>query len=211
MRYTATYHAPLGETRIDLVSNTHTDGVPLLNRLFFRRTTIDLNAQSLPLAVAILTSDLCSEVFEFGNIKIANDYAAAIRHVLGPDVAISNVDGLNRNLSTGELDVIAGRAGEIGTIRPAGDLASSRVDWNGDFVSVDARSSASFSFGSVQTNALYFAGATRVSIAIGLMAGRDKIRTLYVPGRLDQELEVIGTALFMVGIELQLVDGERSS
>lgn len=205
MRYAASYHAPLGETRIELVSNTHTDGVPLLSRMQFRRVSIDLNAQSLPLAVAILTSHLCSEVFEFGSMKIANDYAAAIRHVLGPDVAISNVDGLNRNLSTGEFDVIAGCAGETGTIPPSSDLAAMRVDWNGDFVSAKTRTSASFSFGAVQTNALYFADATRVSIAVGLMAGRDRIRTLYVPGTVSPQLEVIRTALFMVGIELRLV------
>lgn len=51
----------------------------------------------------------------------------------------------------------------------------------------------------------------RVSISIGLSSGRDKIRTLYVPRKLDPELEVIGTALFIVGVELQFVDGEWSN
>jgi hypothetical protein len=57
----------------------------------------------------------------------------------------------------------------------------------------------------VQTNALYFADAFRVSVAIGLLFGRDRCRTLIVPaptgaaGRVGTIVE----ALRIVGITLQ--------
>ncbi len=104
MLYKASYFEPLGETRIELVANTHSDSWPMLRRLNFRKMPIDLATQSVPLATAILTHAYCGDVFEFAGLKIGSDYADAIRALLPAQANVINVDGFNRSFSTGEVE-----------------------------------------------------------------------------------------------------------
>lgn len=213
MRFNASYLETLGETRVELVSNTYSDAWPMLRRIVFRKLPIDLNAQSLPLAVAVLTRSYCGDMFEFGGMKIGSDYADAIRTLLGPQANIVNVDGFHRSFSTGEVDVMVGRAGKSAP-SPAhvGSAPLARVDWSGDFVDAESRSSSGFAFGAVQTNAAFFADAFSVSVAVGLLFGRDRCATLHVtetPGE-TADVEVIREALRIVGVTLEFT-GARPS
>jgi hypothetical protein len=206
MQYKASYFELLGETRIDLVSNAYSDAWPMLRRLTFRKMPIDLEAQCLPLATAILTRNYCGDVFEFAGVKIGSDYADAIRALLSPQTNVVNVDGFNRTFSTAEVDIVVNRAGKAATLPPNGGAAPlARVDWSGDFVDQQTRSSANFAFGAMQTNALYFADPFSVSVAVGLLFGRDRCGTLFVsPAATDRkQYEAVREALRIIGITLE--------
>ena len=205
MLYKATQVEALGETRIDLASNCYSDAWPLLRRLTFRKARIDLTSQSLPLACAVLTKDYCGDLFEFPGIKIGSDYADAIGLLLGPGVNVAGVDGFSRGLSSGEFDVITSRAGTpIGAAVGRDSTPLIQVDWSGDFVDASTRSSRGFVFGTIQTNAGLFADTFSVSVALGLLAGRDRCRTLYVaePALSRDQYEMIREALRIVGVTL---------
>jgi len=212
MKAEARYDEVLGETRVDVASNCYTDTLPLLPAILFRQGEFDLKSQSLPLAVAILTAPYCGEVFEFAGMKIGADYADAIRLLLRPGANINTVDGHHRTISTGELDLVCDKA-RIDRSAPivprlADAVPVIRLDWSGDFVFPETRSSALHAFGQVHTNAEIFADETRVSIALGLLYGRDRIRNLYVQPRAPEGLDGfdrIGTALARVGVELCLL------
>lgn len=205
MLYKASYFEPLGETRIELVANSHSDSWPMLRRLIFRKTPIDLGTQSLPLAAAILTRAYCGDVFEFAGIKIGSDYADAIRVLLPAQANVVNVDGFNRSFSTGEVDVAVNRAGKAATSEShAGNIPLARVDWSGDFVDVTTRNSAGFAFGTVQTNAALFADPFSVSVAVGLLHGRDRCGKLFVspPATDRRHYDAVSQALRIVGVTL---------
>lgn len=213
MKFEASYDPVLGETRVELASNCYTDALPMLPVIIFRQQDIDLKSQSLPLAVAILTARYCGEVFEFAGTKIGVDYADAIRMVLREGANINNVDGHFRTISTGEVDVVCEKArGDRGTPvvpRLPDTIPLTRLDWSGDFVFPETRSSALHAFGQVHTNAEFFADQTRVSIALGLLYGRDRVRNLYVEGPAEDgvgELGGIGAALATVAVDLCLLD-----
>jgi hypothetical protein len=78
------------------------------------------------------------------------------------------------------------------------------VNWSGDFVETAKRTSAGFQYGSVQTNAQFFADAFSVSVAVGILAGRDRCGTLHVPGATDcpKDHRALAEALRIVGIQL---------
>lgn len=205
MHYKASYSDNLGETNIELTSNTYADAWPMLRRIIFRKLPIDLNAQCLPLATAVLTRSYCGDVFEFAGIKIGSDYSEAIRTLLSPQANIVSVDGFNRTFSTGELDVMVSCAGKESpppTQTSGAPLA--RIDWSGDFVDPATRSSAGFAFGSVQTNAAFFADPFSVSIAVGLLFGRDRCGHLFVaqPAADRRQYECVREALRIVGVTL---------
>lgn len=212
MRYGASFAGGLGETRIELSSNTYSDAYPLLRRLVFRKMPVDLKSQGLALATAILTERYCGDVFEFSGIRVGSDYAEAIRTVLGEGTNIVNVDGMNRTFASGELDVAAHRASEPPPgVSADGATPLTRVDWSGDFVEAQTRTSAGFAFGAVQTNALYFADALRVSVAVGLLFARERCRTLYVPApeRQAPRQAALVEALRIVGVTLEMVPAPR--
>jgi len=205
MHYKASYNETLGETHIDLTSNNYSDAWPMLRRLVFRKMPIDLGAQCLPLATAILTRSYCGDVFDFGGIRVGSDYADAIRTLL-PQANIVHVDGFNRTFSTAEVDVIVNRAGKTpASPQHAGNAPLARVDWSGDFVNAESRSSRGFAFGAVQTNAAFFADPFSVSVAVGLLFGRDRCGNLYVshPPADRRLYETIREALRTVGITLE--------
>lgn len=205
MHYKASYSDSLGETNIELTSNTYADAWPMLRRIIFRKLPIDLNAQCVPLATAVLTRSYCGDVFEFAGIKIGSDYAEAIRTLLSPQANIVSVDGFNRTFSTAELDVMVSRAG-ITAPPPLhnGGAPLARIDWSGDFVDTSTRSSAGYAFGSVQTNAALFADPFSVSVAVGLLFGRDRCGHLLVaqPATDRRQYECVREALRIVGITL---------
>ena len=205
MLYKASYFEPLGETRIELVANSHSDSWPMLRRLIFRKMPIDLAAQSVPLATAILTHAYCGDVFEFAGLKIGSDYADAIRALLPAQANVINVDGFNRSFSTVEVDIAVNRAGKAATSEPhAGSVPLARVDWSGDFVDVTTRNSAGFAFGAMQTNAALFADPFSVSVAVGLLYGRDRCGKLFVspPATDRKHFEAVSEALRIVGVTL---------
>jgi hypothetical protein len=210
MRYNASFAGNLGETRIELESNTYSDAYPMLRRLVFRKMPVDLKSQALALATAILTERYCGEVFEFSGVRVGSDYAEAIRTLLGERTNVVHVDGMNRAFSTGEIDVLSCRATDaMPRVTADGNTPLARVDWSGDFVDPETRSSSGFAFGNVQTNALYFADAFRVSVAIGLLFGRDRCRTLIVPapgphartGAIAEALRIVGITLHTMALE----------
>lgn len=212
MKYIATKDEKLAEVRIELSGNCYTDSTPLLPRMVFRKAPVDVSSQSLALAAAILTRTYCGEQFEFVGAKIGNDYAEAIRSVIGRDVNIGNVDGFHRKLSTAELDIIADEATSYRKSPPKlsnlDSLPLTVVTWSGDFVDVTTKSSQEFTFGTYFTNAPLFASKELVNIAIGLIHGRDKCRRLFVrdseEGPRFEVLAQIKEALRMVSIDLVL-------
>jgi hypothetical protein len=208
MRYAPSFVSSLGEARIEFNSNCYTDAYPLLATLWIRKLPVDLHAPTFALAGAILSSRYCGSVFEFGGVRLGEDYAEAIRIVLGRDVNVLNVDGLNRSLATAEQDVIASRAGRaIPATKSVDGTPIARVEWSGDFVDAATATSAGFFFGGVQTNALYFADEARVSVAMALLFGRDRCRdiTIAADARTRKALVPVGDALRVVGISLSIV------
>lgn len=210
MRYQASYDDVLGETHVQLSSNCYTDAFPLLQTIVFRKQEIDLQSQSLPLACAILTARYCGEVFEFSGAKIGNDYAETIRRIIGPNTNVTSVDGHHRTISSGELDILSERARADQRAEPMqrsrDNTAFTRIDWSGDFVSTDTRNSQHYAFGAYHTNAEFFASGAHVSIAIGLLHGRDRCRNLFVATDKDSsvaELRALGDALRCVSVSLE--------
>jgi hypothetical protein len=65
-------------------------------------------------------------------------------------------------------------------------------------------------FGTIQTNAGFFADATRVSIALGLLVGRDRCRNLYVTAETDDGLDDLARALQVIGVTLVLLPGSAA-
>jgi hypothetical protein len=197
-----------GETHIELISNTFSDAWPMLKRITFRKASIDLKAQSLPLAAALLTRAYCGDVFEFEGVRIGSDYADAIQCLFSSRVNVLNVDGANRSFSTGELDFAVSKAGhERAMLRSPGRAPLVQIDWSGDFVDPEARSSQGFAYGGVHTNAQFFADDFTVSVAIGLLMARDRCATLAVapPARTSHDLKAVHEALRIVGVALETV------
>lgn len=212
MRYIATLDVAMGETRIEMESNCYTDAYPMLRQLQFRKQDIDLTSQSLPLACAILTAAYCGDQFEFRGIRVGGDYAEALQKIIGRSVTVANVDGHNRAISTGEIDVFCERSSDPTRISDVRRLPDSvpfvRTDWSADFVDVRSRRSEQFAFGAYQTNAEIIADRTLVSIAVGVLHGRDRCRTLYVPVSPEGDARKyvsLHRALRTVGITLELL------
>jgi hypothetical protein len=206
MLYKAEFLETVGETRIQWTSNTYSDAWPMLRHVSFRKLPIDLNTQSVALATALLTRTYCGDIFEFAGLKIGSDYSEAIRCVLGQPVNILGVDGHSRNLAISEISVLTGKAGETpAKYVHAGQAPLARVDWSGDFVDQTSRSSAGFAFGAVQTNAAFFAAPFLVSVAIGLLFGRDRCASLTVstPAENRRQYNLVRDALGIVGIGLE--------
>jgi len=211
MKYQVTVDEALGETRVALSSNCYTDAFPLVNTLILRKQDIDTRSQALPLAVALLTAPYCGEIFEFEGIRIGNDYAEAIRRVIGRDVTVLGVDGMHRKTSTGEVDIQCEKASAGSRSRPAArpedSVPLARVDWSGDPVDRATRNSSDSAQGAIHTNAALFADETTVSVAIALLYGRDSVRTIYVPGVEggDAVVERIARALRPVSVGVDAV------
>lgn len=206
MLYKATLDDATGETHIELISNTFSDAWPMLKRISFRKATIDLKVQSLPLAAALLTRAYCGDVFEFEGVRIGSDYADAIQCLFSSRVNVLNVDGAHRSFSTGEIDFDVCRAGQRSTLpRSPGRVPLVPIDWSGDFVDQQTRSSLGFAYGGVQTNAQFFADDFSVSVAIGLLMARDRCATLTVapPAKSAQDLKAVHEALRIVGVALE--------
>ena len=115
MKCVVSVNAALGETAVSLESNCHTDTLPLIKQVLFRRQPVNTGSQSFALAMAILVADYCGDYFEVGNIAIGSDYADAIRHVLGAKVNLSPTNPMHRSLATHELDVACARANQAGS------------------------------------------------------------------------------------------------
>lgn len=211
MKYQVNSDPALGETRVVMTSNCYTDAFPLVNTLIFRKQEIDDRSQSLPLAVALLTAKYCGDVFEFEGIRIGNDYADAIRRVIGHDVKVSGVDGMLRKISSGEIDIQCEKASSKvrtpAAQRPEDAIPLTRIDWSGDPVDRSLRNSSQSAQGAIHTNAALVADETMVSIAVAMLHGRDAVRTIYVPAPDDEAaLASISRALRPVSISVVGVD-----
>jgi len=204
MKYVASYAEGLGETSLELQTNSYSDSFPMLRKVLLRKIAVDLASPTTAVAAAILTARHCGDVFEFPGVKLGGDHADALRIILGKNISILGVDGMMRTLSTGELDVAIGPAPNGPRPSPADTTPLINVDWSGDFVDPGTRSSRGFVFGAIQTNAGFFAETTRVSIALGLLVGRDRCRNLYVTAASDEGLDDIARALQVIGVSLIL-------
>ncbi len=213
MRCWASVNADFGETAVVLASNCYTDLMPLLQRIIFRKQPICTTTQSFPLASALLIAGYCGEHFEFADTKIGNDYAEAIRLVLGTNTNISTVNAYHRSLSTRELDIFSSKP-EVGLANDSrqnvlSDVPLSKVNWSGDFVNTRLQSSRGHHVGMYFTNAEYFADSTTVSIALALIHGLDRTRIIYVPAPARTASDwhrKIADALQIVSISLEYVD-----
>jgi hypothetical protein len=211
MRYAARLDPLLGETQIDVESNCYTDALPLLRRILIRGQEVDLTSQGIALAAAILTAGQIGEQFEVSGLRVGSDYAEAIERVIGHRAIVANVDGLNRTISAGEIDLQCAPARDAAGMpapeRPSDATPLASITWSGDFVDRTVRRSSGFTLGDYHTNAGLFADAARVSIAISLIHARDRCRTLWVPAREEQMagLAPVIEALSIVGVTLELV------
>ena len=205
MKYVATYAEDIGEARIELQSNSYSDAFPMLRRILLRKIAVDFTSPTTAVATAILTARYCGEVFDFPGVRIGGDYADALRIILGERTNVLGVDGMMRTLTTGELDITVGEAPGGPRLEPADSTPLLNVDWSGDFVDPRTRSSKGFVFGGIQTNALFFADTTRVSIAMALLAGRERCRNIHVIASSDAGLETIVRALQVIGVTLVLI------
>jgi hypothetical protein len=207
MRYAASFLSALGEARIEFSSNCYTDAYPMLSTLTVRKLPVDLHAPTLALAAAILSADLCGNIFDFAGVRLGEDFAEAVGIVLGGDVSVLNVDGLGRTLATAEQDIVVGRAGHpMPSMSPVAGAPAVRLEWSGDFVDTRTASSAGFFFGGIQTNALYFADEARVSVAMALLFGRERCRDIIVAAdaATRRSLAPVAEALRVVGISLEM-------
>ncbi len=212
MRCAASVNAELGETAVALASNSYTDSMPLLQRIIFRKQPLCTTTQGFPLACALLVAGYCGEHFEFADTKIGSDTAEAIRLLLGAATNISTVDSHHRTLSTRQFDIFCSRAegGLADDFRLAapGDVPLSKIDWSGDFVNPRLQSSHGSHIGMYFTNAGLFADSTTVSVALALIHGLDRARTIYVPaaaGGASDWHRKIAEALRIVSITLEYV------
>jgi len=184
MKFTIETNEPLGETRVVMTSNCYTDAFPLVNSIILRKQDIDTKQQILPVAVALLVANYCGEVFEFEGIRIGNDHADAIRRIIGRDVSVLNVDGMQRTVSTGEIDIqcekATGRMPVREALRPDDTTPFLKLDWSGDPVSIYSRNSWNSAQGMIHTNAALFADDVTVSVAMALIYGRGAVRTIHV-------------------------------
>ena len=205
MKFTASYAEGLGQTTIELQSNSYADSSPMLRKILLRKISVDLTSPTTAVAAAILTAGYCGEVFEFPGAKIGSDYADALRIILGERTNILGVDGMMRTLTTGELDVAIGPAPFGPRPQPSDSVPLVNTDWSGDFVHNETRSSKGFVFGAIHTYARFFTDEVRVSIALGLLVGRDRCRNLYVTASPNPELGEISHALQVIGVNLMLL------
>ena len=145
MKYQIAVDNALGETRITMSSNNYTDALPLVGTLILRKQDIDTKSQGLPLALALLTASYCGDTFEIEGMRIGNDYAEAIRRVIGRDVQVMGVDGMQRKISTGEVDIQVEKASAVTRSNPAerpdDNVPLARLDWSGDPVDTASRNS----------------------------------------------------------------------
>lgn len=204
MRYTLSYQPTLGETRIEITSNCYGDAFPLVKRIVFRNQQIDVLSQSAALACAVLTADYCGEIFEVAGVRLGGEYATAVQHLVGRDVVVANVDGMNRALSTRDLDVAASEGRRpVPLNQPQDGVPLLIATWSGDPVDRSTRSSVGNVLGKYQTNANLIASEEQVSIAVGLLASRDRCRNLVVGiGEGSTRLNQVQKALRIVGIDL---------
>ena len=211
MRYTPVIDARLGEVRIEIAADCYTDALPLLRHLQIRRLPVDLSCQSIALACALLTGERIGDHFEFAGMKIGGDYAEAIERVIGRRVVVAGVDGFDRTISSGDVDIHCAPAAarsDVPDVRSATPIPFTNITWSGDFVARPSRRSTGFALGDYHTNAGLFADPTVVSIAIGLIHGRDRCRTLWVPATegSSSRMDAITAALRIVGVTLEIIE-----
>jgi uncharacterized membrane protein len=125
---------------------------------------------------------------------------------------VLGIDGFNRTISPGEIDIACHRAGSSSdasfATRLPDALPLTTTDWSGDFVDRHTRRSAGSVLGAYYTNAALFADDTLVSVAIGLIHGRDRCRTLLVPAPEKPAAERaarVARALRIVGVSVEFV------
>ena len=209
MKCVVSVNAALGETAISFESNCHTDTLPLIKQVLFRRQPVNTASQSFALAMAILAADYCGDYFEVANLAIGSDYADAIRQVLGKHINLNPTNPMHRSLATHEVEVACGRADQIRrfTAMTADQRAVplSTVTWSADFVDPETRTSHNNQIGTYFTNATLMTDATSVSVAVALMHGEDHAGRIYVPrpsGTLGKRHGMLVDALQAVAISL---------
>lgn len=209
MRYAAR-HDPLTETvSITLEANCFLDSAPLVPVLEFHNAAFDTAGPEMALACAILTRAFCGDVFELEDVAITPDLAEAIRTILPQTPNVGPVNGMNRALWAGSIEVFAAPAGTAGGPHGgASGLPVMQVDWSGDFVDPGTLSGAGHRYGRYLTNAGLVADPVEVSIAVALLHAGAQCRRIAVPlGERDPACYLpIARALAIMSITLELVE-----
>lgn len=209
MLITAKVDAELRVTTISLAESCHTDSFPIVQELFIAGAAFDTGSAAFAVACSLLARRHVGEQLDFGGQAVGIDTARAIRKICPQLEAVSPVNGLDRAHCTQELDIASGparsdRFGVLGT-----DMVPlTRIDWSGDFVAHETRSSKGFSLGRYFTNAALVTDECSVSIALALMHAGNACRNVYVqwpqgaPGRdhlkIREGLATVGIALHIL-------------
>ncbi len=209
MLISAKVDAELRVTTISLAESCHTDSFPIVQELFVAGAAFDTSSAAFALACVLLARRHIGEQLDFGGQAIGIETARAIRKICPQLEAVSPVNGLDRSHCTQELDISSGAA-RNDRFRVAGTDAVplTHIDWSGDFVARQTRSSEGFCLGRYFTNAALVADECTVSIALALMHAGNACRSVYVqlpqdpPGldhpRIREGLATVGIALHIL-------------
>ncbi len=197
---------------IESAENCDSDSWPLVPDLEFRHFQSAPDREIGAIGAAILFARYCGTVAEFPGARISIDAAKAIRMILPEIEAIHPIDGAKRDISEGVSTLIVGSADRLlggGPVVGAVGRSPRVITWSGDFVAPSERDSARYVGGDVFTNARLVAGATAVSIALGLLWGGKDVRDIYVPEPPEQERDTfdrIAAGLEFVGVKLYALE-----
>jgi hypothetical protein len=209
MRIKARYDQVQETILVTATGNCHTDAVPLVSELTIANARFDLKCSAFHLGCAILLRDYCGEVIEFEGAVVGPDFGEAIRMALRAPATVNAVDGLERSLTLGQVDVACFPARHRDIDWPIdAEVPLVVANWSGDFVPPGGRRATEQVIGRYFTNAGLIADETTVSIALGLMAGGNRLRRLLVPvprGTSTKAYDALVGSLAVAGIELVLV------
>lgn len=209
MLCTSRVDTKLQVTTITLAESCHTDSFPVVQELFVAGAGFDTGSVAFAIACSLLVRRHIGEQLDFGRQPVGIDTARAIRKICPQLETISPVNGLDRSHCTQELDVASGLARNGRFLVPGTDMVPlAHIDWSGDFVAHETRSSEGFCLGRYFTNAALVADELSVSIAIALMHAGNSCRNVYVQSpdeRLDQDHLKIREGLAAVGIALHVL------
>jgi hypothetical protein len=206
MQFAASIDSVRSLTQISLRESCHTDTFPLTMNLFVANAEFDVRAGAFALGLAVLTRSYCGETASFPG-PIGLEYARAIQVAVPQLLEVGTVNGFDRSLTTGDLDVVCFQARrERPKWTPTDGAAPMSIDWTGDVVDRAQRSSTGFHLGRYFTNFELVSDETTASIAIGLMHAGALCRNLVVPSPRDmpRDVERLREALSIVGITLHL-------
>jgi hypothetical protein len=155
-------------------------------------------------------------VLEFSGFNIGSDVAVAVRLIVPDARFVQPIDGFRRNLCEGHMHLLVSQPSETASVLEASSSKGALtrlVTWSGEFVCSATDSSAGRIAGEISTNADILLPAWETSVCLGLFFGGLRLDAIVVP-RPEREtacaVERIAGALRIVGVQLTLVDSQRT-